>query len=111
MSEAVASIRIDKWLWFARLAKTRSLAARLCEGGRVTIGGAPILKPHHPVRIGDSVSVAQGQARRRLMVRDLGVRRGPAEEARRLYDEPAPPVPLAAADPAWTPLLDEESWA
>ncbi|HUB94693.1 MAG TPA: RNA-binding S4 domain-containing protein [Stellaceae bacterium] len=111
MSEAGPSIRIDKWLWFARMAKTRSLAARLCEGGRVSIGGAAVLKPHHPVRVGDSISVMQGRARRGLVVRELGQRRGPAEEARRLYDEPTPPVPIAATEPPWTPILDEENWA
>lgn len=111
MSEAGAGIRIDKWLWFARMAKTRSLAARFCEAGRISVGGTPVLKPHHRVRVGDRVSVTQGRARRGLVVMALGVRRGPAEEARRLYDEPAPPVPVASNDPPWTPLLDEENLA
>jgi ribosome-associated heat shock protein Hsp15 len=111
MSEAGSSIRIDKWLWFARMAKTRSLAARLCEAGRVNVGGAVVVKSHHAVRVGDSVSVLQGRARRGLVVRALGERRGPAEEARRLYDEPLPPVPIAATETQWTPLIDEESWA
>ena len=99
---------IDKWLWFARLARTRSLAARLCAAGLVSVAGAAVLKPHHPVRVGDRVTVAQGRVRRRLIVLALGQRRGPAAEARLLYDEPEPPQPLGRIDPTWTPLLDEE---
>ena len=105
------SIRIDKWLWFARMARTRSLAARLCEAGFVTVGGAAATKPHHPVRIGEAVTVVHGNVRRSLVVQQLGLRRGPPAEARLLYDEPAPPTRLPRADPDWTPLLDEESLA
>jgi ribosome-associated heat shock protein Hsp15 len=111
MSDAGPSLRIDKWLWFARLAKTRSLAARLCEAGLISVAGAPAVKPHHAVRIGDRVSVAQGRARRQLVVAALGQRRGPAAEARLLYTEPDPPLPLERIEPAWQPLLDEENWA
>ncbi len=111
MSERGGSVRIDKWLWFARLAKTRSLAARLCEARLVTVGGAVVTKPHHPVRVGEAVTVVQGRARRSLVVAQLGARRGPPVEARLLYDEPAPPTPLARSEPNWTPLLDEESLA
>jgi ribosome-associated heat shock protein Hsp15 len=110
MSES-ASVRIDKWLWFARMAKTRSLAARLCEAGFVTVAGAVARKPHHPVRIGEAVTVMQGRQRRTLVVQQLGARRGPPLEARLLYGEPAPPERIAPSDPHWTPLLDEESWA
>ena len=102
------SERIDKWLWFARMAKTRSLAARLCAGGLVTIGGAPVMKPHHPVRIGEAVTVIQGRHRRTLLVQQLGMRRGPPAEARLLYNEPLPPARIAPADVDWTPLLDED---
>jgi len=101
-----ASLRLDKWLWFARLARTRSLAAKLCLDGKITVGGTAGAKPHHPVRIGDAI-VCDGPARRRLLVRALGERRGPAVEARRLYDEPEAPVRVAA--PPWTSLFDEES--
>ncbi len=102
------SVRIDKWLWFARMAKTRSLAARLCAAGFVTVGGAIVTKPHHPVRVGEAVTVVQGRQRRSLVIQNLGVRRGPPPEARLLYDEPAPPTRIAPRDSAWTPLLDEE---
>ncbi|HUK58580.1 MAG TPA: RNA-binding S4 domain-containing protein [Stellaceae bacterium] len=110
MSES-ASVRIDKWLWFARMAKTRSLAARLCAAGCVTVGGAVVTKPHHPVRVGEAVTVVQGRQRRSLVVQQLGARRGPPPEARLLYEEPTPPTRVATSDPAWTPLLDEESLA
>lgn len=110
MSDGEGSLRLDKWLWFARLARTRSLAARLCAEGCVVVEGALAIKPHQTVRVGDSIIVAQGQMRRRLRVLALGVRRGPPAEARRLYDEPAPPIRLSAAElPRWTPLLDEEA--
>jgi ribosome-associated heat shock protein Hsp15 len=104
------SVRIDKWLWFARMAKTRSLAARLCSGGFVTVGGEAVTKPHHPVRIGEAVTIVQGRVRRHVVVQQLGARRGPPAEARLLYDEPAPPSRVALADVNWSPLLDEESW-
>jgi ribosome-associated heat shock protein Hsp15 len=110
MSEG-ASLRIDKWLWFARLAKTRSLAARLCATGLVVMGDAPVAKPHHAVRVGDRITVTLGRARRRLVVTALGERRGPPAAARLLYDEIAPATRIERADPAWTPLLDEEHWA
>jgi ribosome-associated heat shock protein Hsp15 len=107
MSDA-PTLRLDKWLWFARLARTRSLAARLCQSGGVSVGGSIVVKPHHPVRVGDSLTVAQGRVRRMLVIAALGERRGPAAEARRLYDEPQPPRPLADAEAAWIPLFDEE---
>jgi ribosome-associated heat shock protein Hsp15 len=103
---AAATLRLDKWLWFARLTKSRSLAARLCEAGAVAIAGRATLKPHHPVRIGDVVTVPQGRVIRTVHVAALGTRRGPATEARQLYLEPDPPrQQLGRA--AWTKLLDD----
>ena len=102
-----ATLRLDKWLWFARLARTRSLATRLCQAGGVSIGGSVMMKPHHPVRVGDHVTVAQGRVRRRLVIAALGDRRGPAEVARLLYHETEPPLPLVAFEPGWTTLFDD----
>jgi ribosome-associated heat shock protein Hsp15 len=112
MNTGPASLRLDKWLWFARLARTRSLAARLCSLGCVRVGGAVVAKPHHGVRVGDTVTVELPRWRRRLIVQALGTRRGPAAEARLLYHEPEPAVAVpAAASAAWTSLFeDEESW-
>jgi ribosome-associated heat shock protein Hsp15 len=99
--------RLDKWLWCARFAKTRSLAAKLCAAGAVTVAGAVALKPSHTVRVGDVVSVRQGAVLRQVTVRALGVRRGPPSEARLLYDETAVPVSLRAAEQAgWVPLIE-----
>jgi ribosome-associated heat shock protein Hsp15 len=110
MSEPL-SLRIDKWLWFARMAKTRSLAARLCAAGLVTVEGAVVTKPNRAVRVGESVTVVQGRMRRGFVVAALGERRGPPAEARLLYAEVEPPTPAQNSDMQWTPLLDEESRA
>jgi ribosome-associated heat shock protein Hsp15 len=100
--------RLDKWLWFARLVKTRSAATRLCAAGCVGIGAQGAVKPHHPVRIGDAIRVELADRRRHLIVRILGTRRGPPAEARLLYDEPVPPVFLRDAAPAWTSLFADD---
>jgi len=101
-----ASLRLDKWLWFARLTKSRSLAARLCEAGAVTIAGRAMPKPRHPVRVGDIVTLPQGRVIRTVHVAALGNRRGPASEARQLYLEPNPPQQRPGRDD-WTSLFDD----
>jgi ribosome-associated heat shock protein Hsp15 len=101
-----ATLRLDKFLWFARLARTRSLAARLCAAGAVAIAGRPILKPGHPVRVGDVLTAPQGRLIRTIRIVALASRRGPAAEAQALYAELTPPR-RAAADAAWTRLLDD----
>jgi ribosome-associated heat shock protein Hsp15 len=88
--QSAPSIRLDKWLWQARFCKTRGVAARLVAAGAVRVNAARVVKPAHPIRIGDGLAFAQGQAVRVVRVRALGVRRGPAEEARTLYDEVGP---------------------
>ena len=83
--------RLDKWLWRARFFKTRTLAAKLCNGGHVRSGGNAITKAHHQVRIGDVLTFAQGRYIRVVKVQALGTRRGPATEARTLYEDLMPP--------------------
>jgi len=104
----IAALRLDKWLWFARVVRTRSLATRLCGAGRVTVGAQTGAKPHHLLHVGDAVTVDLPQRRRRLVVRALGQRRGPPAEARLLYEEPTPPIALHDAVPAWTSLFADE---
>jgi ribosome-associated heat shock protein Hsp15 len=100
--------RLDQWLWFARFTKTRSRAARLCAAGEVAINGATVKKPHQTVRVGDVVVVPQGGWQRTVRVLALGLRRGPAAEARTLYEEAAMAVLLRDTAPDWVPLLDAD---
>ena len=90
-----ARIRLDKWLWHARFAKTRSLAAKLCEAG-VRIDGTLVLKPGATVRPGQVLTFALGRHVRVIELVAVGARRGPAEEARTLYRDLAPPTPETA---------------
>ena len=80
-------LRIDKWLWFARFCKTRSLAQHLVEAGEVQLNGRVVAKASTLVKAGDQVELPAGRTRRRVRVAALGERRGPAEEARTLYHE------------------------
>ena len=103
-----AKARLDQWLWFARFVKSRSLAARLCAAGAVAITGSLVKKPNQTVRLGDIVVIPCGGLRRTVRVLALGVRRGPATEARALYEEAAAASRVPDAAPDWVPLLDEE---
>jgi ribosome-associated heat shock protein Hsp15 len=107
LSPSGSSRRLDQWLWFARLVKTRSLAARLCAAGVVTLNGLPVRKPNRIIRVGDVVVAPQGAYRRSVRVVAMGTRRGPAIEARRLYEELAAPEQLTEQAPPWEPLLLE----
>jgi ribosome-associated heat shock protein Hsp15 len=77
--------RLDKWLWHARMARTRTLAAKLVTDGYVRIGGKRVDDPARGVRIGDVLTLALRHATLVVIVDGFAVRRGPAEEARRLY--------------------------
>ena len=87
------SIRVDKWLWAARVFKTRSLAAAACDGGKVDIN-ADAAKPARRVRAGDRLEVSLPRGRRRILkVIAIGDRRGSAEAARALFEDLTPPEP------------------
>ncbi|MGE0211040.1 MAG: RNA-binding S4 domain-containing protein [Parvibaculaceae bacterium] len=79
--------RIDKWLWFSRLVKTRTLAAKSVEEGAVRINRQKIVKPSHAVSVGDVLTLALHGRVRVLRVEGIGTRRGPAPEAQALYTE------------------------
>src|SRR4051794_40254540 len=79
-------VRIDKWLWAARLVKTRALGAEAVRGGRVEVNGQRV-KPSKDVRPGDRVEITLGTTRLSVDVRGTALRRGPASEAALLYDE------------------------
>ncbi len=77
--------RLDKWLWFARFAKTRTLAAKLVASGFVRINGQRTDNAAKALAVGDVVTIALGRATLVVRVEGLGERRGPASEARQLY--------------------------
>jgi ribosome-associated heat shock protein Hsp15 len=89
-----AGLRIDKWLWFARFFKTRSLAASVVAAGEVLVNGQAATKTAQTVKPGDELVFATGPKRRRVRVVALGERRGPAPEAQALYEELEAPPPL-----------------
>ena len=89
------SVRLDKWLWAARLYKTRTLAAQDVARGRVTVNGQPA-KPGRVLRVGDQVSLQQPGFRQDLAVMKLSLQRGSAPVARTLYAES--PESLAARE-------------
>lgn len=93
------SLRLDKWLWFARFFKTRSLATKFCATGRLRINGTVMPKAHALVRIGDVLTFPLGPHVRVIKIALLGERRGPAPEARTLYEDLAPPQPRAEPAP------------
>ena len=82
-------VRADVWLWRARFCKTRTLAAKLLEGGRVrlTRGGqeSRLDKPARTVRVGDALVFAIAGRLHAIRIEAVGVRRGPPAEARALY--------------------------
>lgn len=79
--------RIDKWLWFARIVKSRTLAAGLVERGKVRVNRNKLEKPSHPVKPGDVITYSGQKTVRVFRILAPGTRRGPAVEAARLYEE------------------------
>jgi ribosome-associated heat shock protein Hsp15 len=79
--------RIDKWIWHARLVRTRSAAAELANSGYLRVNGARVRGPARMVRVGDVITVALERVVRILKVRGFSDRRGDAEAGVRLYDE------------------------
>lgn len=100
--------RLDKWLFFARVVKSRSLAAKLATSGRVRINRDKATQPADAVRPGDVLTITLDRRVLVYKVLDGGERRGPAEEARRLYEDLSPPpAPEDRSLPAALPPLRE----
>jgi len=96
------SLRVDKWLWAARVFKTRSLAGAACDGGKVDVNDE-VAKPARRVRIGDLIAVTLPRGRRRILkVAGVDDQRGSAAVAKALFEDltpPEPPRPLQAPPP------------
>jgi len=106
--EAGGTQRIDKWLWFARVTKTRTLATELVQSGKVRLNKIRVGKPSQVVRAGDVMTVAINRRVRVLKVLGLGLRRGPSATSSTLYEEltaeAGPLKPLAQSSshfPGW----------
>jgi ribosome-associated heat shock protein Hsp15 len=80
-----ATMRLDRFLWFARLAKTRSAAQAIAATGTLRLDGRRVERAHVPVRIGSTIAFVQGARVRAIRVEALPPRRGPAPEAQACY--------------------------
>ena len=101
MTAPAPSLRLDKWLWFARFVKSRALASRLVEAGGFRVNGQPTAKAHYAVKPGDTLTFPLGRHIRVIKILALGTRRGPATEAQALYEDLDPPQQaVRVSDPA-----------
>ena len=89
-SDLVSRQRLDKWLFFSRTVKTRSLAAKLVEGSKVRVNRVKIDKSSYPIKVGDVLTIRLERSVVVYKVAGFGVRRGPAAEARLLYEDLTP---------------------
>ncbi|WP_135080938.1 RNA-binding S4 domain-containing protein [Terasakiella sp. SH-1] len=93
--EAPESLRVDKWLWHARFFKSRTLAAKFVTSGKLRVNGSLISKAHVQLKSEDVLTFPLGPHIRLIRVIQMGLRRGPATEARTLYEDLDPPQPKA----------------
>ena len=98
-----AGLRLDKWLWFARLAKSRSAAQTLCESRRLRLDGRVIDRASALVRAGSVLSFLRDDEVIIVRVEGLAERRGPSEEARHLYTDLTCNLAASVAAPLTSP--------
>lgn len=91
MQEESSPVRVDKWLWYARFFKTRTLATKLISSGKLRIDGQIVSKPHRHAQIGQVLTFSQARHIRVIRIEQIASRRGPAEEAAQLYTDLDPP--------------------
>ena len=90
--------RVDKWLWHARVVRTRGAAADLVTAGHVRINGVRVVAASHLVRLGDVVTIALDRRVRLLKATGYAARRGSADDARGLFEDLTPPAAAAPPD-------------
>ena len=91
MAEEI-TLRLDKWLWYARFFKTRTAATKLVQSGKLRINGEITHKPHRTASTGMVLTFPQGNSVRVIKIAQLGQRRGPAVEAAKLYEDLSPKI-------------------
>jgi ribosome-associated heat shock protein Hsp15 len=91
-TKAAAGQRLDKWLWFTRAFKSRTIAADFVSTGKLRVNGDRVTKPSHTLKAGDTVTFVAFERARVLRMVAPGERRGPVEEAAALYEDLSPPV-------------------
>lgn len=109
ISEVPAKLRADKWLWFARVVKTRTLAQTLIKTGKVRVNGTKITSPSFGVAVGDALTITLVRQIKIYQVEQLGTRRGPSLEAQSLFIDLSPVVakPNRAEVPARQAVREE----
>ncbi len=106
---AGGKIRVDKWLWYSRTVKSRTLAQGLIKAGKVRVNNSRISSPSRMVEVDDVLTITLARQIRILKIVDVGTRRGPAPEAQMLYEDLSPPPPKrdAALRPARQAVREE----
>lgn len=101
-TDSDAKLRVDKWLWYARILKTRTLAANTVKAGKIRVNHDRISSPSRNVSHGDVLTVTLDRQIKVLKILELGTRRGPAPEAQLLYEDLSPTP--TKTDPLTRPL-------
>lgn len=104
-ASAVDRQRLDKWLWHARFARTRTTAQAVVRSGKVRVNREKTDSSSRPVKVGDVLTIAIGEEVRVLRIVAFADKRGGAEAARRLYEDLTPKAESVAAAPQ-TPFVD-----
>lgn len=89
-AENGTTIRVDRWLWFARFFKSRNIAAKIVQGRKVRLNSIIVTKASQNVKAGDILTFHQAKDIRVIKILNVGTRRGPAPEAQILYEDLAP---------------------
>ncbi len=92
------TLRIDKWLWYTRFFKSRTLANTFCGSGKLRLNGQVVRKANQSLKPNDVLTFPLNQQVRVIKVVALGTRRGPAPEAQGLYEDLSPPEPVRKSD-------------
>lgn len=95
---ATPKLRIDKWLWYARVLKTRSLASKVVQAGHIRVNSDKVSSASYGIKVDDVLTIAIHERIRILKVAALGARRGPAPEAALLYEDLTPPENRESAE-------------